>query len=46
MLGCAAVPSLIQFFGFLFLPESPRYLYGKGFSEETELVWLVVYKMY
>lgn len=38
MLGCAAIPSILQLIGFIFLPESPRYLYSIGKKEETEKV--------
>ncbi len=38
MLGLAGIPSLIQFFGFLFMPESPRWLVSRGKIEDARRV--------
>ncbi|XP_067126791.1 proton myo-inositol cotransporter-like isoform X1 [Centruroides vittatus] len=35
MLGIAGIPSFIQFFGFLYMPESPRWLISKGYYEKA-----------
>jgi len=38
MFGLAAVPSVIQFFGFLFMPETPRWLITKGRLDKARMV--------
>lgn len=38
MLGLAAVPSIVMFFGCLVLPESPRWLVSRGYSEKAKKV--------
>jgi len=38
MFGLAAVPSIIQFIGFLFMPETPRWLITKGYVDKARTV--------
>ncbi|CAI9722228.1 proton myo-inositol cotransporter-like [Octopus vulgaris] len=38
MLGLAGIPSAIQFIGFIFMPESPRWLITRNRDDEARLV--------
>ncbi|XP_040894708.1 proton myo-inositol cotransporter-like isoform X2 [Toxotes jaculatrix] len=38
MLGLSVIPAVLQFVGFFFLPESPRWLLQKGRSQEARKV--------
>ncbi|XP_057692171.1 proton myo-inositol cotransporter-like isoform X2 [Corythoichthys intestinalis] len=38
MLGLSVLPSIVQFVGFIFLPESPRWLLQKGRQQEARQV--------
>ncbi|XP_062863013.1 proton myo-inositol cotransporter-like [Trichomycterus rosablanca] len=38
MLGLSSLPALVQFLGFLFLPESPRWLIQKGLTQKARRV--------
>ncbi|XP_042352669.1 proton myo-inositol cotransporter-like isoform X2 [Plectropomus leopardus] len=38
MLGLSVVPAVLQFVGFFFLPESPRWLLQKGRSQEARQI--------
>jgi len=38
MFGLAAVPSVIQFFGFLFMPDTPRWLITRGHLDKARAV--------
>ncbi|KAI4297636.1 hypothetical protein L6164_037518 [Bauhinia variegata] len=43
MLGVAAAPAFLQFVLMIFLPESPRWLYRKGYKERAEEILRRIY---
>jgi SP family myo-inositol transporter-like MFS transporter 13 len=43
MLGLAAIPSIIQFFAVLFMPESPRWLVKEGRIDEGREVMKTIF---
>ena len=38
MLGLAGLPSLVMLIGFIFMPESPRWLIGKNRTDEATVI--------
>ena len=38
MLGLAAIPAIVRFIAFFFLPESPRWLVGRGRKKAAQTV--------
>ena len=44
MVGLGAIPSLLQFIGMIFLPESPRWLSKAGRYQESQKVTKMIYK--
>uniref|UniRef100_A0A914S1D7 Major facilitator superfamily (MFS) profile domain-containing protein n=1 Tax=Parascaris equorum TaxID=6256 RepID=A0A914S1D7_PAREQ len=45
MFAFAAIPSLIQFIGFFFLPESPRFLFQSGRTDNCKLVGFLLHSV-
>ena len=43
MFGFAFLPSIIQFIGFLFLPETPRWLYQTRTQDDCQKVLRKIY---
>lgn len=44
MLGLAAIPAAVRFIAFFFLPESPRWLVGRGRRETARSVLLKLHR--